>query len=145
MSNKKKKIRVAVLFGGKSGEHEVSIASAASVIKHLDKRKYEVIPVGITKQGKWLNRPDSNKRIQSNPSLRYDRTKSRALTSKTDVTAVQEPRQGIDVVFPVLHGPYGEDGTVQGFLELLGLPFVGSDTLASALAMPFARRRARTI
>lgn len=130
-----KKIRVAVLFGGKSGEHEVSIVSAASVIQHLDKSKYDIIPVGITKQGKWLGKYDSANLLESNPSLRRDRTKSRVLATRPDVSAAREMRKNIDVVFPVLHGPFGEDGTVQGFLELLGVRFVGSDTLGSAIAM----------
>lgn len=135
MTSKRKKIKVAVLFGGKSGEHEVSIVSADAVIKNLDRRKYEVVPIGISKQGKWLDRPDSLKLLSSRPSLRQDRTKTKALVARSDVSDIAKTQGKIDVVFPVLHGPFGEDGTVQGFLELLGVPFVGSDTLGSALAM----------
>ncbi|MDP2704066.1 MAG: D-alanine--D-alanine ligase [bacterium] len=104
-----KKIRVCVLFGGKSGEHEVSLKSATSVIASLDRSKYEVLPVKISREGQSLP-----------PEF---------------VALLSSSERPYDVVFPVLHGPYGEDGTLQGFLELAGVPFVGSDTLSSALAM----------
>jgi len=136
-----KKIRVAVLFGGRSGEHEVSLVSASSVIKNLDKDKYEVVPVGITKQGKWIAGPDSmellksgNAPEQSNVLMPAEPTHSLQSTAKEGAEGWSRG-QKIDVVFPVLHGPYGEDGTVQGFLELTGLPYVGCATLASAVCM----------
>lgn len=132
-----KRIRVCVLFGGKSGEHEVSLNSAASVISHLDQSKYDVLPVAISREGRWLSPGGSLQYLATEvkkefalPILKRE--------SEIDVQralAVTDGSLRIDVVFPVLHGPYGEDGTMQGFLELLGVPFVGSDTLASALAM----------
>jgi D-alanine-D-alanine ligase len=131
MSNK---IKVAVLFGGRSGEHEVSLVSATSVIENLDKDKYEVIPIGITKQGRWIAGPESMKLLksgnapnQSNALLKPEPNKELD-SSSVDVGE-------IDVVFPVLHGPYGEDGTVQGFLELTGIPYVGAGVLGSSICM----------
>jgi D-alanine-D-alanine ligase len=132
-----KKIRIAVLFGGRSGEHEVSLVSATSVIKNLDKEKYEVIPIGITKQGKWIAGPESMKLLKSGQAP----SESNALIppEPTDLTtSTNDAVKGlgqIDVVFPVLHGPYGEDGTVQGFLELTGLAYIGCGTLASSVCM----------
>lgn len=128
------KIRIAVLFGGRSGEHEVSLVSASSVIEQLDPEKYEVIPIGITKEGRWIAGPDAMKLLKSGNA-----------PSESTVLIKPEPSDllaqnngqlgGIDVVFPVLHGPYGEDGTIQGFLELTGLPYVGAGVLASAVCM----------
>lgn len=121
-----KKIRVAVLFGGRSGEHEVSLVSATSVIENLDKEKYEVIPIGITKEGKWITGPESMQLLKSNQPPKE---------SNIVIPAESQLQHNYDVIFPVLHGPYGEDGTVQGFLELTGLPYVGCGVLASAVAM----------
>ena len=145
MTNKQK-IRVAVLFGGRSGEHEVSLVSASSVIEKLDKNKYEVIPIGITKEGRWIAGPDSmqllksgqapgesNVMILAEPSTPSDSPLARG--REAPPASVQKRGLDVDVVFPVLHGPYGEDGTVQGFLELTGLPYVGCGVLASAVAM----------
>ena len=153
-----KKIRVAVLFGGRSGEHEVSLVSASAVIDNLDKEKYEVIPIGITKEGRWIAGPESMKLLKSgevpkesnveilaepsqvpppNPLL----SKGGGTGNEIESASPPVPRRGlrggldVDVIFPVLHGPYGEDGTVQGFLELTGLPYVGCGVLASAVAM----------
>lgn len=143
----KKKIRLGILFGGRSGEHEVSLASAASVLKALDPEKYEVVPIGITRQGRWL--------VGSNA----DRLLPGVLEKGQPVTASVDPRgprliaigpdslpapasaahgpgsPEIDVIFPVLHGTFGEDGTVQGLLELAGIPYVGAGVLASAVGM----------
>lgn len=102
------KLRVAVLYGGRSGEHEVSLRSARAVMDALDRERYEVVPILITKEGKWQPRP-----ILPEPGA----------------------NEGIDVVFPVLHGTFGEDGTVQGLLELAGLPYVGGGVLASSVSM----------
>ncbi len=102
------KLRVAVLYGGRSGEHEVSVRSAESVMAAMDRERYEVIPIFITKQGRWEPHP-----ILPEPGA----------------------NPGIDVVFPVLHGTFGEDGTVQGLLELADLPYVGGGVLASAVSM----------
>ena len=123
------KKRIAVLFGGRSGEHEVSIRSAAAVIGALDSGKYEVIPVAISKQGKWLGPAES-------VSLLPPEAQGRSST-QTAVIVSQEPgsTSGVDVVFPVLHGTFGEDGTVQGLLELAGVAYVGAGVLGSACGM----------
>jgi D-alanine-D-alanine ligase len=132
----KKRLRVGVVFGGRSGEHEVSLASAASVIRALDPEKYEVVPIGITKQGRWLVGTGAQKMLPEvlesgeRVLLPPDPT-SAALIS----LAPSGERVAIDVVFPVLHGTFGEDGTVQGLLELAGLPYVGAGVLASSVGM----------
>ncbi|MBS3978134.1 MAG: D-alanine--D-alanine ligase [Syntrophomonadaceae bacterium] len=137
------KIRVAVLFGGRSGEHEVSINSAASVIAALDKEKYEVLPVAITKEGEWLVNADlveaglkgsfGNKSI-TGTLLADPKKKGFALFNKKEgILSVKEEQ--VEVIIPILHGTYGEDGTVQGLLELSNLPYVGAGVLASALGM----------
>ena len=123
------KTRVAVLFGGRSGEHEVSIRSAASVIEALDKQKYDVVPLAITREGRWL---------PPGESVRLLPAESRGLLStETAVTLSKEPgaTSGIEVVFPVLHGTFGEDGTVQGLLELADVAYVGAGVLASSAGM----------
>ncbi|OGG90965.1 D-alanine--D-alanine ligase A [Candidatus Kuenenbacteria bacterium RIFCSPLOWO2_02_FULL_42_16] len=162
-----KKLNIAVIFGGRSGEHEVSLVSAESVMKNLDRNKYNVIPVGIAKDGAWIAgknslkllkkneipkalkafiTPDAtskqlvsvdNKKLRVTPACRRGRDYGLRLPA-----ACLSGRQGeagitdkIDVVFPVLHGTYGEDGTMQGLLELADLPYVGCGVLASALAM----------
>ncbi|MEX2301774.1 MAG: D-alanine--D-alanine ligase family protein [Bryobacterales bacterium] len=121
--------RIAVLFGGRSGEHEVSIRSAASVINALDQTKYEIIPVAITKEGRWL--PPGKSVGLLPPGARE------ATSTATAVTVSQEPgsASGVDVVFPVLHGTFGEDGTVQGFFELADVAYVGAGVLGSACGM----------
>src|SRR5580704_15678980 len=113
MSPDKKRLRIGVLFGGRSGEHEVSLASAASVIRGLDPDKYEILPIGITKEGHWLIGSGAQKMLPE----------------------VLRTGQRVDVVFPVMHGTFGEDGTIQGLLDLAGLPFVGAGVLGSAIAM----------
>ncbi len=135
MPHKKNKIRVGVLFGGRSGEHEVSLVSANAVIQNLDKEKYEVLPIGITKEGRWIAGPMALELLKldlqpnkSNVLLRPEPTTELA-TIDTNAT------EKLDVIFPVLHGPYGEDGTVQGFLEMTNLPYVGCGVLASAVGM----------
>jgi D-alanine-D-alanine ligase len=137
MTNEKKRLRVGVLFGGRSGEHEVSLISAASVIQALDPEKYEAVPIGITKDGRWLVGTAAHKMLPD--ILRSG--ESVMLSADPNVAAlvpVSNSRPGalrVDVVFPVLHGTYGEDGTVQGLLDLAGLPFVGSGVLGSAVGM----------
>jgi len=116
------KPRVCVLFGGRSGEHEVSIRSAISVTSALDHDAYDVVTVGITKEGEWA--PDAA------PVDFHD-----AWPGACDLTAALGFLRDCDIVFPVLHGPYGEDGTVQGLLEMLDLPYVGAGVLGSALGM----------
>jgi len=140
-----KKLRVCVIFGGRSGEHEVSIVSATSVMKALDKNKYDVIPVGITKSGRWIAGEQSVQQLKSGieetpfyAMLPADPNEQRLLpATKNSIDAHELDRLGekFDVVFPVLHGPYGEDGTVQGLLELANLPYVGAGVLGSAVCM----------
>ncbi len=127
---RKKKTRVAVLFGGRSGEHEVSLRSAASVIAALDKTRYEVVPIAITKAGKWLP-PAQSVKLLPGPVTGLDSSEHRALT----IQPVPDSAGAIDVVFPVLHGTFGEDGTVQGLLDLAGVPYVGAGVLGSAVGM----------
>lgn len=123
------KLRVAVLFGGRSGEHEVSVRSAASVIAALDRTKYDVIPVAITKQGRWLPPVESSRLLPASVEG------SVSLGGTVSVAPEPAASAGADVVFPVLHGTYGEDGTVQGLLELANVPYVGSGVLGSAAGM----------
>jgi D-alanine-D-alanine ligase len=137
MTTEKKRLRVGVLFGGRSGEHEVSLISAASVIQALDPEKYEAVPIGITKDGRWLAGTAAHKML---PDVL--RSGERVMLSADPNVAALVPVSNsrpdalrVDVVFPVLHGTYGEDGTVQGLLDLAGLPFVGSGVLGSAVGM----------
>ena len=133
-----KKLRVGILFGGRSGEHEVSLVSAASVIRALDPEKYEAVPIGITKEGQWLAGTGAQKMLPDvlrrgeRVMLPADPT-SGALVPMGPTDS--RPNLHVDVVFPVLHGTFGEDGTVQGLLELAGLPYVGAGVLASAVGM----------
>jgi D-alanine-D-alanine ligase len=143
-----KKLRVAVLFGGRSGEHEVSLRSAASIMQALDQEKYEVVPIGITKQGSWLTAGEAAKmlpegvaplpRADAGETPREVLQEAEVLRSGLPMVLEPDPSQqkaSIDVVFPVLHGTFGEDGTVQGLLELAGLPYVGAGVLGSAAGM----------
>jgi D-alanine-D-alanine ligase len=125
------KLRVAVIFGGKSGEHEVSVASAASIFKYLDPTRYEAVPIKIEKDGRWMLTGDVPKAISAADVHRE--TATTALQPIDPTTTLTSG--GIDVVFPVLHGPYGEDGTVQGLLELANVPYVGAGVLGSAVGM----------
>ncbi len=142
-----KKLRVGVIFGGRSGEHEVSVRSARSVIEGLDKNRYEVVPIAIAKTGKWLSPADSSNLLPGE----VKRVLPRGVTTgeSRDVAIIGDPtHQGLtslngealgaeplDVVFPVLHGTYGEDGTLQGLLEMAGVPYVGCGVLASSCGM----------
>ena len=135
----KERIRVGVLFGGRSGEHEVSLTSAASVIQALDPAKYEVVPIGISREGRWSMGSGSER------SLPEVFKKGKAVIPSADPSGPKflprEARAGakrlpdIDVIFPVLHGTFGEDGTVQGLFELAGIPYVGAGVLGSAAGM----------
>jgi len=168
----KKKLRVGVLFGGRSGEHEVSLLSAASVLNAIDKEKYEVVPIGITKQGKWLAAAHAERLLTSGrpgeaaKSARHLRagdpeaTEGAAVLAKGEGVIVppQPAEDGtsrsltpfethagesptsarvidVDIIFPVLHGTFGEDGTIQGLLELADIPYVGAGVLGSAAGM----------
>jgi D-alanine-D-alanine ligase len=126
-----KRIRVGVIFGGRSGEHEVSLRSAESVLKALDRSKYDVIPIAITHEGRWLSSKDALALLPPKEAIQQ------TLTAGLPISLPAEPReQGVvDVVFPVLHGTYGEDGTIQGLLELANVPYVGAGVLGSAVGM----------
>jgi D-alanine-D-alanine ligase len=163
-----KKVRVGVLFGGRSGEHEVSLLSAASVVNAIDKEKYEVVPIGITKDGRWLTAAAAEALLQGKPHeeskhLRAgdpEATPGAAVLASGEAVVVPPepvhpanrsltPFQGdastlrraadrainVDVIFPVLHGTFGEDGTIQGLLELADIPYVGAGVLGSAAGM----------
>jgi len=125
------KLRVGVIFGGRSGEHEVSIASAASIFKHLDRSRYEPVPIRIEKDGRWVLTSKAPTAISAAEVLKQSPTE--ALQTIEPTAAVS--RSGIDVVFPVLHGTNGEDGTIQGLLELANVPYVGCGVLGSAAGM----------
>ncbi|MCC6673615.1 MAG: D-alanine--D-alanine ligase, partial [Thermomicrobiales bacterium] len=136
------RVRVAVIFGGQSGEHDVSLRSAQTVLGALDDTRFEAVPIGVTRDGRWLTGSDPMAQLTAtSPLFALDgpaepdvQTLEVAVTSTTQ-TLPTGLGVDIDVVFPVLHGPMGEDGTVQGLLELAGIPYVGSNVLGSALAM----------
>ena len=132
----KKRLRVGVLFGGRSGEHEVSLASAASVIRGLDPDKYEAVPIGITKDGHWLVGEGAIKML---PEILKGGRRVMLTADPTEAALVPLDRgagaQRFDVIFPVMHGTFGEDGTIQGLLELADIPFVGAGVLGSAIGM----------
>ena len=144
-----RKVNVGVIFGGKSAEHEVSLMSATSIIRAIDKEKYNVVPIGITKEGSWMiyNGPieeiENGKWEGISNKLLTDKPKENAFSiipvgkKECDVSTVIPPglSKKIDVVFPVLHGPYGEDGTIQGLLEMADIPYVGAGVLSSSLCM----------
>jgi len=135
---------VAVLFGGQSQEHAVSLASATSVMRALDPARYEVVPIGITRTGRWLVAGDPLRQLRAGEAERESPgdgpEESMALATRagagSNVVELAGHAVGaVDVVFPVLHGPFGEDGTIQGLLELAGIPYVGAGVLGSALGM----------
>jgi D-alanine-D-alanine ligase len=155
------KLRVGILFGGRSGEHEVSLLSAASVLNAIDRSKFDVVPIGITKQGHWLAAGDAHNLLQGDVSavarrlragdpettpgakllqegmpmlLAPEPCEAGSAIAKTDPSGAPNA-QSLDVVFPVLHGTFGEDGTIQGLFELAGIAYVGSGVLGSAAGM----------
>jgi D-alanine-D-alanine ligase len=132
-----KKTNVYVIFGGKSGEHEVSIRSARSVVDAIDKEKYTVIPLGIAKDGTWLCGTEAQKAITSYVKMERGETKEVLphLPVARELIELTKNEEFPPVVFPVLHGPYGEDGTIQGMLEMMNVPYVGSGVLGSALGI----------
>jgi D-alanine-D-alanine ligase len=155
-----KRLRVGVLYGGRSGEHEVSLASAASVFAHLDRTRYEPVPIRIEKDGRWAlaDKPPAvmvagevieQARIEASRPLREGRevhfvarpsdetilSIDRLQNRDAEVPAAVVTGLSLDVIFPMLHGPYGEDGTMQGLLELANIPYVGAGVLASAVGM----------
>lgn len=135
-----KKIRVAVLYGGRSGEHEISLQSAASVVNNLDRNRFEVVPIGIDKQGRWFL--NDVKQLLDQPVLPIQTSTHAALPSPYHLTTQLKnlptcngEGRFFDVVFPVMHGTLCEDGTVQGMFELMDVPYVGAGVLGSALGM----------
>jgi D-alanine-D-alanine ligase len=163
-----KKLRVGILFGGRSGEHEVSLLSAASVLNAIDKTKYEVVPIGITKEGRWLTSAEAEKLLNGKTPENEPRhlragdpeaTPAAAVLAAGEAVVVPpEPKKSggslapfqtdpaltrrasdrainVDIIFPVLHGTFGEDGTIQGLLELADIPYVGAGVLGSAAGM----------
>ncbi len=168
-----KNLRIGILFGGRSGEHEVSLLSAASVFNAIDKNRYDVVPIGITKEGRWVTAADAEKLLrgekQAGEGARHTQERLRAgdpeatpgaavLASGESVVFPPEPKKtgssmvpfqsdsvlarrasdraiNVDVIFPVLHGTFGEDGTIQGLLELADIPYVGAGVLGSAAGM----------
>jgi D-alanine-D-alanine ligase len=129
-------IRVVVLFGGRNTEHDVSCRSAASVVQHLDRSLYEVVPVRITPTGHWVVGTDVPQSVVTDVALREMTPEPAVLPSVTESLArALDALRGVDVVLPILHGEFGEDGTVQSLLELAGVPYMGSGVLASATSM----------
>jgi D-alanine-D-alanine ligase len=158
----KKKQRIGILFGGRSGEHEVSLLSAASILKAIDRKKYEVVPIGITKEGRWVTASDAHalltgRQAPENPRLAGDPASTptaavlkrgeaviippvpaeslQPLQLSASAVAATHPALDLDVIFPVLHGTFGEDGTIQGLFELADIAYVGSGVLGSAVGM----------
>ncbi|HEX9007511.1 MAG TPA: D-alanine--D-alanine ligase family protein [Bacteroidota bacterium] len=134
-----RKLRVGVIFGGRSGEHEVSLVSASSIIHALDPAKYEVVPIGITREGRWLSSGRALGLLKEHAPLDQEPERhlvpdpTRRGLARTDGST--EGVQPLDVVIPIIHGTYGEDGTLQGLLELSNIPYVGAGVLGSALGM----------
>jgi D-alanine-D-alanine ligase len=126
-----KKLRVGVIYGGRSGEHEVSVASAASIFKHLDRERYEAVPMRIEKSGQWVLGGGVPEMLSAADVVEPRGTEALQVVDASAAVS----RERLDIVFPVLHGPYGEDGTLQGLLELAGIPYVGSGVLGSAIGM----------
>ncbi|HLI05785.1 MAG TPA: D-alanine--D-alanine ligase family protein [Ktedonobacteraceae bacterium] len=151
MAEKKRKIRVGLIFGGRSGEHEVSLASANAVMANLDKDKYDVVPIGITKTGSWLLGTEPAKLIAAEQSVGQEQAGGKGQEHTTSVTLTGDPNLrrlialedgeelrdngALDVIFPVMHGTYGEDGALQGLLEMADVPYVGCGVLGSVLGM----------
>ena len=148
-----KKLRVAVIYGGRSGEHEISLQSAASVIRNLDQNRFEVIPIAIDKKGRWLlndlttleNSGKSLPVFEAAPKVVLPPNPTVAGTANLVPLGSNAQSRAIDVVFPVMHGPLCEDGSIQGLLELADLPYVGCSVLGSAVGMDkdVAKRLAR--
>src|SRR5580692_532449 len=147
-----KKLRVGILFGGRSGEHEVSLLSAASILKAIDRKKFDVVPIGITKEGRWLGAGDAQHLLngesdattrklragdpEATPGAKLLQEGMPTLLAPEPAGAETRPASAaLDVVFPVLHGTFGEDGTIQGLFELAGIAYVGSGVLGSSAGM----------
>ena len=150
MKKMAKKLRVGILFGGRSGEHEVSLLSAASVLQAIDRDLFDVVPIGITKEGRWLAASEAHNLLESSDSAVVQRLRAGDPDATPGAKLLHEgiptllaPMPGpqgpqgkaIEVIFPVLHGTFGEDGTIQGLFELAGIAYVGSGVLGSAAGM----------
>src|SRR4028119_1170808 len=135
--------RVMVVFGGRSGEHEVSLASARAITGALRRGgRHEVVPVGITRSGRWISSGDPMRELESGSEQLLDGSTLEISGPPATIGEKLPANLGsVDVVFPVLHGPFGEDGTIQGMLELAGLPYVGSGVLGSAVGMDKSTRK----
>lgn len=145
-----KRLRVAVIFGGRSSEHEISCISAGSVLRAIDRDRYDVVPIGITHEGQWVLESDNADRLKvidgifpqvdssAAPVLFTPDPSATELVVQSDIPDVLAQ---VDVAFPVLHGPFGEDGTIQGLLELAGVPYVGSGVFSSAACMDKAHMK----
>jgi D-alanine-D-alanine ligase len=131
----KKKLRVGILFGGKSGEHEISLRSAASILDAIDNKKYDIVPLGITREGKWLHSEEAQKLLCGDTSKLLGGTTKPSPGLNLAGAASGTHTAELDVVFPILHGTFGEDGTIQGLLELADIAYVGSGVLGSAAGM----------
>lgn len=145
MARQQTRIRVGVIFGGRSGEHDVSLRSAQAIMRALDPSRFDVVPIGITREGHWLASGDPLRQLAATSQLPLAAGNDAGEAPQVTLPAARQNGaidvaeaawvRTIDVVFPVLHGPYGEDGTVQGFFELADIPYVGAGVLASAVAM----------
>ncbi|WP_207930703.1 D-alanine--D-alanine ligase [Hydrogenispora ethanolica] len=143
------KIRVGLIYGGKSGEHEVSVLSANSVLAAIDRQKYELYPIAITRDGRWLPGQSPRPLVESQ-ELQVRLLEDRDAGETAAVIPLENQRgqllstlgEHVDVIFPVMHGPFGEDGTIQGLLEIAGIPYVGGGVLASAVGMDKAIMKA---
>jgi D-alanine-D-alanine ligase len=149
MNQKGNKLRIGIIFGGRSGEHEVSLMSARSVMAALDREKYEVIPIGITRTGRWLTgdvvaaltegQPTATAALLPDPEMpglmQMVSGAAGENTAESHLTNSLAPVSRLDVIFPVLHGTFGEDGTVQGLLEMADIPYVGAGVVGSAVGM----------
>ncbi len=140
-----RKLRVGVIFGGRSVEHEVSLVSAASIIDALDKSRYEVVPIGITPDGRWLSSADALRLLKEKQSVEREPEllvvpdpRKQSLVELNTTTHAGPP---LDVIFPAVHGTFGEDGTLQGLLELADIPYVGAGVLGSAVGMDKAMQK----
>jgi len=130
-----KRYRLLLLFGGRSAEHDVSVASAVSMMKALKDSDIDILPCGITREGAWKVGEEAVKMLASSALFAGDSDVRDIVPVDSQPRSVPEALSAVDVVFPLLHGPYGEDGTVQGFLELVNVPYVGSGVLGSSLSM----------
>ena len=131
----RRRLKVGILFGGRSAEHEVSVVSAQAVMAALDGQRFQAVPIGVTKQGTWLTPPDTERALTAIRSERFRALEEPLGEGILHRTQALGALRRLDVVFPLIHGTNGEDGTLQGFLELAGVPYVGAGVAASAVGM----------